>query len=90
MTEITGFYSIPTDDGSLKVVVRQTQHGLEIMPQGYGDNESADGEGSPIYIEHFGGKLNVHIWGDINKAGPTDTISLEGALESKRSSSWRQ
>jgi hypothetical protein len=85
MTEITGFYNIPTDNGSLKVVIRQTQHGLEIMPQGYGDNESGDGEGCPIYIEYFGGKLNIHLYGDINKAGPTNTISLEGALESKRS-----
>ena len=90
MTEITGFYSIPTDNGSLKVVIRQTQHGLEIMPQGYGDNESEDGEGSPIYIEYFGGKLNVHLYGDINKAGPSHTISLEGALESKRSGLWQQ
>jgi hypothetical protein len=88
MAEVTGFYTIPTDNGHLKVIVRQTQHGLEIMPQGYGDNESMNGEGTPIYIEHFGGKLSVHIYGDINKAGPTHSISLEGALESGRKVTW--
>lgn len=84
MSEVLGFYNIPTDNGSMKVIVRQTPHGLEIMPQGYGDFESSDGSGSPIYLEYFGGGLSVHVYSDINRAGPTHTISLETARESYR------
>jgi hypothetical protein len=84
MQEVLGFYQIPADDGKIKVVVRQTPLGLEIAPQGYGDNESEDGMGTPIYLEYFGGELRLHVFGDINSPSPTHTISLAGAMESSR------
>lgn len=57
---------------------------MSIAIEGYGDKTSADGNGSPILIENYGGRVRVIIWGDINQEDPTHVIELDGALESKR------
>lgn len=55
-----------------------------IRPEGFGDKCSSDGEGSPIMIEHYDGKVRAFIWGDINQEDPTDVVDLENAKESNR------
>lgn len=60
--------------------VEEEEHGLAIKFDGFGDNESAEGHGTPIFIEVHEGKLRVHVWPDINSADPV-TIELDGARE---------
>jgi hypothetical protein len=65
-------------------IVNDLGDGIFILPEGYGEYCAAPGEGAPIAIEIWQGKLRVLIWGDINTEEPTDIIHLEGAHESKR------
>lgn len=53
--------------------------GLGIGVMGYGDQDSADGFGEPIYLEFYEGKLVLRVWADINQSDPTHVIDLEGA-----------
>ena len=55
-----------------------------IVPKGFGDNLSEDGEGAPIMLEMRKGKLHLIIWDDINEEQNSHNISLEGARESRR------
>ena len=55
-----------------------------IRPEGYGEKTVVDGQGSPIMIENYDGRLRVIIWGDINREDPTHIINMEGAREDKR------
>ena len=57
---------------------------LCISIEGYGDLHSRDGEECPVIIDYFDDKVNVVVWGNINKEDPTDKIDLKGAKESKR------
>lgn len=70
-------------DGAIDVEIKHGPHGIEISPEGYGDNESADGHGSPIFIEYYEGHLRVLVWSNINDPEPT-IIDLEQARESAR------
>ena len=67
-----------------KGIVEVGPYMIQLRAKGYGDCGSADGHGSPVAIEFYGGKLRVLIWGDINKEDPTHTIELEGAREDAR------
>lgn len=79
-------YTLRSGGRKIIVVISQDANTglLEIRPVGYGDHDSADGEGCPILLDLFGGKFMLHVWGDINKGNPTHQIDLEGALETKR------
>ena len=55
-----------------------------IQVEGYGDKYSNDGEGFPILIEYYEGKLRLVVWSDINKDDPTHIIDMENAKESNR------
>ena len=57
--------------------------GIYLRLQGYGDCDSADGQGCPAMIEFFGGECRVVIWNDINSDEPL-IVSLEGAKEDGR------
>ena len=74
--------------GNKEITVIVSQDGntglLEICPVGYGDDLSVDGEGCPVLLDLFDGKLKLHVWSDINKEDPTHQINLEGALETNR------
>ena len=54
-----------------------------IQPQGYGEKCSADGEGYPIGIEIWQGRLRLIVFTDINEEDP-QIIDLEKAKESCR------
>lgn len=57
---------------------------LMIGVKGYGEHCSADGQGHPVLLERFQGKLRLVIWADINQEDPTHIIELEGAREDRR------
>jgi len=52
-----------------------------IQPEGYGEKCSADGEGYPIGLEIWQGKLRLIVYDDINREDP-QIIDLEKAKES--------
>lgn len=58
--------------------------GLDIAFDGYGDHDSENGFGAPIYIEYYAGALRLLVFADINQESPTHVIDLSGALESAR------
>lgn len=58
--------------------------GMELRFVGYGEKCAALGQGAPVYIEYYQGKLVVRVWADINSEEPTHVIDLTGALESNR------
>lgn len=53
-----------------------------ICPKGYGTKTEEDGNGAPILIERWEGKLRVVIWNNINLEDPI-VIDMEGAREFK-------
>jgi len=59
-----------------------------IEATGYGsyDGMGVPGEGCNdiVMVEHYGGRLRVIVWGDINQEDATHIIDLEGARESNR------
>jgi len=57
---------------------------MVIRVEGYGDNESMDGCGSPLVLEVAGGRLRAVIWRDINSVGDPMVVDLEGAREKMR------
>lgn len=73
----------PTRD---EVVVSGEKDGLGVMLaiKGYGDHCSADGDGHPILLERFQGRLRLVVWADINQEDHTHIIDLEDAREDKR------
>lgn len=56
---------------------------LWIQPDGYGEKCILDGEGSPVGLEIWEGKLRLVVFNDINSEDP-QIISLENAKESCR------
>lgn len=72
-----------TNNGGLPVEVVILGDRIEIKAKGFGDYYSADGDGVPIFIEFYEGKLFAHYCPDINSQ-ECETIDLSGALESRR------
>jgi len=61
---------------------------LWIQPYGFGEKCTADGEGSPIGLEIWQGRLRLIVFNDINSEDPR-IIDLENARESARNRcSW--
>ena len=73
-----------SDPKPIPVEICSTYSGIFIRVKGYGDCSSADGYGCPIWIEFYEGKLMVRLWSDINSEDPTNSVSMEGALETAR------
>jgi hypothetical protein len=55
-----------------------------IHPKGYGDKHSENGQGTPVMLELYEGRLRLIVWADINNPDATHIIDLEGARESNR------
>ena len=66
----------------VKVVIENGN--LFIYPEGYGDCCSENGNGCPVMLEVWEGKLRLIVWSDINNDDPEEIISLEGAKEELR------
>ena len=75
-------YSAPVE---IKVNILSEGSKIWIQPEGYGEKCSADGQGFPIGIEIWQGRLRLIIFDDINRQEP-QIIDLEKARETAR---WR-
>jgi hypothetical protein len=87
MSTITTLLEDAIDEESnieTEVTIVLTGRGIAISVEGYGDYYSNQGEGIPILLEMYEGRLRLVVWGDINKQDPTQIIDLEHALESQR------
>ena len=69
---------------STKIQLSPGDNLIMIGADGYGENTSEDGDGSPIVIEYHEGQFRVLVWSNINEEEPTHVISLEDARESNR------
>lgn len=65
-------------------VVRYGGVGLGISIDGFGEKNSGDGEGSPVWLEIENGVPSLKVWADITSEDPTHIISLGGAAEALR------
>ncbi len=66
------------------VRVFATPLGVSFFADTYGDHTSAEGHGSPIFLELCKGHLRLFVWADINREEPTHIIDLDGAREDRR------
>ncbi len=67
-------------DGSIPVRIVSNQSAISIFPEGYGDFGSAPGQGCPIFLELYQGRLRLIVFPDFNDQEPT-IIDLEGARD---------
>jgi hypothetical protein len=67
----------------VKVNVLSKAGQIWIQPEGYGEKCAVDGEGRPIGIEIWQGKLRLIVFDDINSEEP-QIISMEKASETNR------
>lgn len=68
----------------VKVTIQEAGGTLYLLPEGYGDYYSNDGIGVPVILELADNKLQLVVWGDINKQDYTHKIDLEPTRESLR------
>lgn len=68
---------------NIDVVIEYGGNALEIKPKGYGTYSMAKGQGAPIILEVYEGRLRLIVWPDINKEDPI-IFDLERAREDKR------
>ena len=73
----------PSFDGRQPIKVVADQRGVSIEAKGHGDCCSADGHGSPVFLELHQGHLRLIVFADINEQDPT-IIDLDGAREDRR------
>lgn len=74
----------PDHDGKLPIRLSGSPHGVSLFAEGYGDRTSAEGHGTPVFLELYRGELRLVIWADINDEEPTHIIPLGGAREADR------
>ena len=68
-------------DGNLvKGIIEITPTKLWIHIDGYGECTASEGEGFPIGIEIYNGRLRLLVWPDINDE-ESEVIDMEGARE---------
>ena len=82
--EVTLADADPSCDGQQSIKVVPDHHGVSIVAKGYGDRGSADGHGSPMFLELYRGRLRLLVWADINVEDPTHVIDLEDSREDRR------
>lgn len=74
-----------TDSKPLRVRVAYDGNSVYLMPEGYGDPDSSDGYGTPVYLDYWNNKLQVCLYPDINASGgEPQLVPLDGAKESLR------
>lgn len=74
----------PDHGEKLPIRLAVSPNGVSLYAEGYGDCGSAEGHGTPVFIELYKGELRVLVWADINQEDPTDIIPLGGAREDRR------
>ena len=81
--EITLIDADPSVGNTQPIKVVADQRGVSIEAKGFGDCCSADGHGSPVFLELHQGQLRLIVFSDINEQDPT-IIDLDGAREDRR------
>lgn len=71
-------------DAKLPVRIVASPHGVSIYAEGHSDFGSAEGHGTPVFLELHQGRLRLLVWADINREDPTHDIDLSGAREDRR------
>lgn len=69
----------PDHDAKVRVRLAVSPNGVSLYAEGYGDQTSAEGHGTPVFLELYKGELRLVVWSDINKEDPTHIIPLGGA-----------
>jgi hypothetical protein len=64
-------------------VTQECPNGIGIRIEGYGVCDMNPGDGTPIYIELYEGRIRCAVWNDIRSDNST-VIDLEAALETNR------
>jgi len=67
----------------IKVNILSEGGQIWIQPEGYGEKCALDGQGWPVGIEIWQGRLRLIVFADINREGP-QIIDLENARECHR------
>ncbi|MCA9112550.1 MAG: hypothetical protein KDA52_21535 [Planctomycetaceae bacterium] len=70
----------PAWNGQQEITFVVEPRGVSIETKGYGDFGSAEGHGSPMYLELYQGTLRLLVWPDMREEEPT-IIDLAGARE---------
>ena len=73
----------PSFGGRQPIKVVADQRGVSIEAKGYGDCCSAEGHGSPVFLELHQGHLRLIVFTNINEQEPK-IIDLEAAREDQR------
>jgi hypothetical protein len=73
------------DSAQIEIKVNILSEGgqIWIQPEGYGEKCAADGEGWPVGIEIWQGRLRLIVFDDINREEP-QIIDIEKARETAR------
>ena len=74
----------PDYDAKLPIRLAVSPNGVSLYAEGYGDRTSAEGHGTPVFLELYRGELRLVVWADINKEDATHVIPLGGAREDRR------
>lgn len=74
----------PARAGKLPVGVVPARDGLGVVAHGYGDYCAGRGDGSPLILELFRGRLRAIAWHDINDDDGTTVVDLDQAREDER------
>ena len=72
-----------SEPSEIEVNILSENGQIWIQPKGYGEKCAVDGEGYPIGIEIWQGKLRLIVFDDINSE-EAKIIDLENARESRR------
>jgi hypothetical protein len=81
--EITLIDADTEHSDKLPVKIAASPHGVSIYAEGHGDFGSAEGYGTPVFLELHRGRLRLLVWADINREDPTHDIDLSGAREDR-------
>jgi hypothetical protein len=68
----------------LPIKITVSPHGVSLYAEGHGDFGSAEGHGTPVFLELHRGRLRLLVWADIKREDPTHDIDLSGAREDHR------
>ncbi len=71
-------FTLTDGDRTLNVRARANGNFLELSPEGYSECEVMPGDGSPLLLDLFEGRLRAIVFADITTQEPTDIIDLEG------------
>ncbi len=74
----------PDFNGKLPIRLAVSSGGVSIYAEGYGQHDTAEGHGTPVFLELYRSELRLVVWADINDGEPSHVIPLGGAREACR------